>query len=171
MKNLIFLLLISIISCEKNKENLDKTVGSSIEGSNEKFEQNDSRQYYTVNKQYYPLITKAINQGDTISYDAVSRIVDLEGGHIEFFYYSLLMANKHNYSKACYDVYYILNKYKDGVVNHVNAYSFDNETQRLANYYLLKASELGYKDAKYQVKEIFGEDIPNSNNYLCQMKK
>lgn len=143
---ILFFLLILIFSCQEKKD-IQET--------------NYDRDFLNS------LIEKGINNGDTISYDRAFNYVLEKGGYVEFYYYALLMANKYNYDKAYYNLYILLTR--EGITyNGIEIFSNDEETQRLANYYLLKAYELGHKGAHSNLEEIFGDNIPKSNDYVCK---
>lgn len=114
------------------------------------------------------MLEKGINNGDTIAYDKAFAYVMQNGGYTEFYYYALLMANKHNYNKAYHSLFILLTR-EGKKVNGIDIYSSDEKTQRLANYYLLKSYELGYKSAYPTLENIFGSNIPNSEHYLCEV--
>lgn len=159
MKNIFFLLIICFFSCEYKVEDREEGVD---------YEENIRG--FVENENYYLLLKKAINEGDTVSYDAISKMRNLKADETDFFYYSFIMSHKYNYGKAYYDLFKAL-KYKEITINGVEVYSNDSVTQHMTNYYLLKSFELNYNDAKYDIKSIFGENIPKSNDYLCESNK
>lgn len=158
---LIIVIIIFHYSCQENqsseKEPTKEEAVSSLDKSYDK-------------KHLYSLIEKGINEGDTVAYKKAFEYTLINGGSTEFFYYAQLMANKHNYGSAYKDLYRLLTS--EGIkINGVEIYSADTETQRLANYYLLKSYELGVKSSKATLFDIFGENIPKSSDYLCKSNK
>ena len=109
---------------------------------------------------------KAINDGDMDAYDKISAYYSLNLKHDELFFYSFLMANKHNDPNAFFDLYILLTipLKKNGI----EMFSMDEITQNYAKYFLLKSYELGYGSADTHFDDIFGEgtEIPNSSYYL-----
>lgn len=97
-------------------------------------------------------------KGDTLAFKELEEIYFNSGHRKEFLYYALFMSNAYNYKQAYYSVYRILHtdfgeeKYK--------------YNDKLANYYLLKAYELGSKNAIYNIEERFPKSkIPSSKEY------
>lgn len=85
-----------------------------------------------TNAEIEQLISLVVQDGDTDSYDELSRVYCSKA-----LPYSFYMANEHNYGKACHDVYKAL----------MGPYSLrdkaNNETAQLAISYLKKGAELG----------------------------
>lgn len=104
------------------------------------------------------LIKKVITKGDTESYDKLFEIYNLSGHEKEWCYYAYIMANDFDYGEADLDLYYILRKNPES----------DVKTNKLANYYLLKAYEKGIKSAAFEVQERFDKSmpVPTADDYL-----
>ncbi|MNT70484.1 hypothetical protein D3C72_2088800 [compost metagenome] len=84
----------------------------------------------------------------------------------ELYYYSLIMANKYKCPQAYYHLFIIMN---DKVsIDGLTLYSNDETTKNMSLYYLLRAKELGYTQAQYEIDEVFGENkhVPPSSYYL-----
>lgn len=149
-KNRITLILLCLFfSCnEKNKE-IGENATSPIGSYQKDFE--------NVNKNI-ELTNKIIN-GDTIAYEELKDIY-FNSDHVkDFLKHSLIMANNFNHPKACLDVYHLL---KTNEINNEN-----NMTNKLANYYLLKAHEMGQHNTENAIKERFNkaENLPTSKDY------
>lgn len=151
----LILLLCLFFSCnEKNKEISGNA--SSPTGSYQK-------DFENVNKNT-ELTNKIIN-GDTIAYEELKEIY-FNSDHVkDFLKHSLIMANNFNHPKACLDVYHLL---KTNEINNEN-----NMTNKLANYYLLKAHEMGAHNTEKAVKERFGQltELPKSKDYWAVINK
>ena len=89
------------------------------------------------------LIDLSIVNGDTISYQRIRNYYFIRGQYPLFLNYSLVMANKHHYNMAYYDVYYILTHSKWGT----SLSGLDSATRKLAVTYLQKSYLLNYVDA------------------------
>lgn len=121
--------------------------------------------------EYYPLenidslnekLVKIKLTCDKRAYDELSIAYELSGELHSFYYYSLIMANKCQYSKAYLDLYLALSEPYTGE----GFDDLDIRTKRLALYYLLKAYELGDLSAIYLIQERFAEGkIPKSSIY------
>lgn len=85
------------------------------------------------------LMNKSILTGDTNSYNSIASYYFIRNKYSEFLNYSLIMANKHHYNKAYYDVYFILTHSRWG------GEIIDTTTKAMANQYLLASYKLGYK--------------------------
>lgn len=100
--------------------------------------------------------------GDTNAYDELSVAYFMAGDLHSFYYYSLLMANKYNYSRAYLYLYLALSEPYTGQ----GFEDLDRKTQRLALFYLLKSAELGDNNAKNVLEERFKDGkIPSSSLY------
>lgn len=93
---------------------------------------------------------KAIFKGDTNSYKKASNVYFGNDKNAEFLFYAIRMANKHDYSKAYFDVYLILAK---SSTYRVPIDLLDSVTKNMAMYYLMKSYEKGCVNAIYEVKE------------------
>jgi len=112
-------------------------------------------------------IEKAIDFNDTLSYSQIASDLNLKHFYSDLFYYSLQMANRNNYPDAYFNVY-IGFAYSTSKSPKETLLLMDNKSKNFAIYHLLKSYELGYKNAIYNIDEIFGKikDIPASNKYL-----
>ena len=109
---------------------------------------------------------KALNDGDMDAYDEISAYYSLNLKHDELFFFSFLMANKHNDPNAFFDLYTLLTIPLK--TNGIEMFSMDEITQNFAMYFLLKSYELGKLNAKSAVEQKFenGKEIPHSSYYL-----
>jgi len=114
---------------------------------------------------------RAINDGDMGAYDEFSAYYSLNLKHDELFFYSFLMANKHNDPSAFFDLYILLTIPLEE--NGIEMFSMDEITQNFAFYFLLKSYELGNRNAKYAVEQKFenSKEIPNSSYYLNEIAR
>lgn len=80
-------------------------------------------------------------KGDTVAYDELAIAFIDEKYDEEFLIYSMIMANKYNYPRAYYNVYYCLTS----VFEHHSYAEIDKTTKELAIGYLKRGVEL--KDA------------------------
>lgn len=154
-KIIIFhLLLLIVFSCSKRKEspkslNFSDSINSTTD---------DYRLENYVMADI--LIKKAIIEGDTSAYKNLSSFYIMKIHRKEdLYFYALLMAEKHHYSKAYWDLFYVLS-------GSELCFNKKEVLDKLAVYYLLLAYEGGSNDAKYSVKEIFkGKKIPKSHSF------
>ena len=73
------------------------------------------------------------------------------------------MFNKYKYPFGCFNCYLI----DCEETNPLNLRSNDSTTFIFGIYYLLKANEMGYSDAKEELNKVFGKQkLPSSTNYL-----
>jgi hypothetical protein len=88
------------------------------------------------------LMDKSILKGDTNSYDAIASYYFIRSQDSEFLNYSLIMANKHHYNKAYYNVHFILThpRWGDKII--------DSATKAIADHYLSESYRLGYTNGK-----------------------
>lgn len=105
------------------------------------------------------MLNSIIEKGDTLAYcEAFFNHYFGDKGD-KFLYYSLIMANKHNYVDAYVDVYSILgtDKYADEM------------SKKLALYYLVLAYEKGSKEAENILLEKYPNtsSIPKSKSIFC----
>ena len=102
---------------------------------------NDTGYLYQISSDTLSMLfDKSILAGDTDSYNALRLYYFIRNQFSEFLNYSLLMANKHHYNKAHYDVYYILTNPRWG------GNILDTATKAMSDHYLLESRKLGYKD-------------------------
>lgn len=150
-KTFFFLSLWSIVSCVKDKpdqelnsKNIDNFGTNSASLFLERYNDNvltDSLKH-------------SIQKGDKKAFDELFDIYSLSGNRNEFLYYAIFMAEKYNYDKAFYAVYFILDK--------------KNTNERLtsiADYYLIKSFESGDESSKEEIIERLGKEI-SSKDFL-----
>jgi len=113
----------------------------------------------------------AIGSGDFRAYNKISVAYIMSDLNVELYYYSLIMANKYHCPEAYYDMYVILTHHVS--TTEMDLISNDKDTKNLAFYYLFRASELGFTDAKETIKWTFGKgkSQANSSFYLKQLMK
>jgi len=118
------------------------------------------------------MISKAINQNDTIAYNQVASYYLINNLGEEFLFSAFIMANKNNSAEASYHVYDII-AYSTPKEPKEALNLMDKKTKNLALYYLLKSYEMGFESAKYQVSEVFGDKNapPKSSYYLEEFSK
>jgi|GEM_PF-1684799 len=118
---------------------------------------------YNDDKKLKELSEKIITQGDTISFNEMADIYMITGHQKEFLYYSMRISNDYNYHGGYYMTYLIL---------HTDVENGSNKKiNKLANYNLLKAYELGNKNAKRNIKSRFEKiKIPKSEEYWDQIQ-
>jgi hypothetical protein len=112
------------------------------------------------------LIDSAILIGNEKAYNKIASYYLINDMGEKFFFYAFLMANRHNCSEAFYNVYEIIaSSFSEKPQKAID--KMDEKTKKFALFYLLKSYEMGYKRAKYQIDEIFGEgkEIPKSSYY------
>jgi hypothetical protein len=117
-------------------------------------------------------ISLALNNNDTVLYNNVSSYYLFNNMGEDFLLTALIMANKYNNAEACFHVYDII-AYSTLKEPKEALDLMDLKTKNLALYYLLKSNEMGFESAKYEVAEIFGENIepPKSIHYLQEFSK
>ncbi len=118
-------------------------------------------------RRMHELIDSALLNGNDKAYNEVASYYFIENMESDFFYYAFTMANKNNSAEASYHVYKII-AYSTPKDAKEALDMMDDKTRNFAMYYLLKSYEMGYKNAKYEIDEIFGKDkaIPQSSLYL-----
>ncbi len=101
-------------------------------------------------------------KGDTLSFNNSASDCMLHRKNEYLYFYSLRMINKYDYPKAYFYAYFsiISSDKQRGVV------PLDVKTKNLAHYYLLKSYELGCKDGEFTIKDIFGDNIPHSEEFM-----
>ncbi|WP_433900978.1 hypothetical protein [Sphingobacterium puteale] len=112
---------------------------------------------------------RAINVGDFDAYHTIAHSNMLLTP--DEYYYTLLMANKHQCPEAYLNLYDILTW--KGTIDGVEVAGRDSISRNQALFYLLKAHELGEKSAIYYIHEEFGDSIPppKSITYLRRIQK
>jgi TPR repeat protein len=126
---------------------------------------------------YYPhsieeLKSLALEEGDTMAYDELISAHINEGCEYENLIYSILMAHKHNYPPAYWEVYHSL-------ITAPEAYghTVDDKTKEIALEYLMKAAELNDSSAfstlcfLYKKGELVPKDSVKSEYYYQKYKE
>jgi hypothetical protein len=112
------------------------------------------------------LLDSAIMQGNKDAYSRVANSQDFLGPNLLF--QALIMANKYNDSRACFDVYFML--CEEGYDSlSINLGTIDKRTKAIGLYYLLKSYELGFSDAKGLIEEKYIDKhlpVPKTSDYL-----
>nr|WP_162989041.1 hypothetical protein [Pedobacter schmidteae] len=112
---------------------------------------------------------KAIDEGDFKAYANISNAYLMNTQIYELYYYSLIMANKYKCPQAYYHLFIIMN---DKVsIDGLKLYSNDEATRNMSLYYLLRAKELGYTQAQFEIDDIFGKgkSVPKSSYFIQQL--
>ena len=116
-------------------------------------------------KKYITELIGNIERGDTIAYNEGFSGLRYTWPTHAFLIYSLKMANKYDYPKAYYDVYFLLSQSNTGEY----LTDMDNKTRDLALYYLLKSYEKGYSYAEKELIKVFNQDsIPLASGYFLE---
>lgn len=99
---------------------------------------------------------RALDYGDTVAYEKLHDIYFAAGLAREFYYYALMMADQHNYNRACFETWQVMgSKNKNGI------------HERLATYYLLKSYEGNFEPAIETIEDKYGASkVPSSDEYL-----
>jgi len=106
---------------------------------------------------------RVIRFGDTVAYNKLSLYYTFNLTPWPLLYYSQIMCNKYKYPFACFDCYLI----DCEKTNPENFQSNDSSTYIFGIYYLLKAKEMGYLDAKEEFNKVYGKQkLPLSTEYL-----
>lgn len=148
-------MLFLFFSCDKQEKNItNKLVNSS----------NNYEDYYNERKDAKILADSALKYGDTNSYNLAYKRYILKNCYEEFLYYSMKMTEKHDFTQAYFDTYYLLTLRENDSITKLN---------NLANYYLFKAYEKGDPNAKYEVNEIYSnlKRMPKSSDFLFKITK
>jgi hypothetical protein len=99
------------------------------------------------------LLIEALNEGDTVAYSRFRRkVIDQHRDH-EFFYQTLIMANRHECAAAYYDLYITLATQVS--VNGAEYIGMDTSSRTLALYFLARAAELGHPQAQHQAQRVW----------------
>jgi hypothetical protein len=113
----------------------------------------------------HKLEEKVFSKGDTLAYRELFDIYFISGNKNDFLKIAMIMANDYNFPEAYIHVYTLLNSEKINAVNQ--------KSNKLANFYLLKAYELD-KESGYEVdiEERFGnKPVPKSKDYWLEINK
>jgi hypothetical protein len=156
--NKLFLVILVICSCTNKDIKSGKNITEGITVI-----QKDS---------LYKLISSALNNNDTIAYNAVASYYILNNMSEEFLFTAIKMANKYNNAEACYHVYDII-AYSSSKGSKEALENLDFKTKNLALYYLTKSHEIGFESSKYEIIEIFGDEKPpyKSSYFLKEFSK
>jgi hypothetical protein len=103
-------------------------------------------------------------QGDTNAYKTLVLYYFSEGKSNEMLYYSMIMANKYDYSNAHYDVYQILIDIYDDSVSQI-----DSLTAYMAIKYLTNAALKGFSVAQETVRRYNIELGSDSKSQILKM--
>ena len=142
-----FVILITVLSCNKNNSKVD------IANKEEVITSTGTMNNLLNNKKYMDsLRNKFIAKGDTTAYKEARNIYFIAEEKTGFLFYSLLMSNKYNYKSSCYDIYFIL------TTSDKN--KLDKETSKMAEYYLFKAYKNGSINAKRVIEKMNTDNPP-----------
>lgn len=97
------------------------------------------------------LLVRAINHGDTSSYEKASRIFMMYPNRHDYFFYSMLMANKHHYSLAYWDSYAMMNSRI--TINDIHVFSNDSISQAFRLSLLQSAADYGSVQALWVIAD------------------
>lgn len=158
MKLALFFCLLMATGC--NHKPVQEILSVDSYGSNKTFSK----------QQVDSLWCMAINEGSFTAYNKISNDYLQRLKNYELYYYALIMANKHQCPEAYEQLYFILTS--PALIDGVNMISNDSLTKNQAMFYLLKAYELGSKDAQYSIQDLFGDSIPppKSDIYLKRIE-
>lgn len=144
MKTIIFsILIVSILGCnQKNTDDSQPMNAGYVADYNNKEKIN-------------ALCERILQKGDTLAFNELQQIYEISEHSEELLFCSTVMAEKYNYARAYKANYYILYYHRDKTPNRT----------RFAFYNLIKAYELGYKDAGKTLIEKFPNGIPKSEEF------
>jgi|SRR6185503_12531872 len=97
----------------------------------------------------------AIDSGDFRAYNKIAIAYFMSYRSTDLYYYSLIMANKYHCPEAYYNMHMVLTTQTS--TGDMVLLSKDKDTKNLALYYLFKAKELGFKQAKRDIELEFGK--------------
>jgi len=111
----------------------------------------------------------AIDSGDFRAYNKIAIAYLMSYRETDVYYYSLIMANKYHCPEAYYNMYIVLTH--EASTGDMVLLSNDKDTKNLALYYLFRARELGFTDAKeiIELKYGRGKSSQNSSFFLKQL--
>lgn len=169
MKNpLNLLIFLLIVSCQNKENSKSSAINSQVTDTVNILKENDPYVTNYENKgKMKKLLDSAIINGDTLSYQEGFKDFMVSGNLQEFLYYSMKMAQNHNYKGAYFDSYYILN-----LLNNKNGYLSPKDKNE-ALFYLLKAYEMGDTNAKSKINALFIKKnikIPSSSSIINEGK-
>lgn len=160
MKKVIYILLIitTLISCIQKEDKIK---------SLEVISMNNTRPIDELKE-------LVLSKGDTAAFNELEVAYLNEKNEEEYLLYSLVMANKYNYPRAYFQVYYCLTSVFDHSVGEI-----DEETKNTALKYLKKGVDLNdlesikclgelYLNGKYVKKDtILGKELSERSKKLC----
>ncbi len=113
-------------------------------------------------------LKNAIGDGDTSAFISIFDDYLMGPFHKEFLFYSMIMAEKYDYSYAHYLVYIGLSK-----EFHGNLMELNNFYKKLGHYSMLKAWQKGNVGGKIEVKAIWGDNFDSLRalRYLDKLEK
>lgn len=160
------LLILIFLSCNNKKEEKQEKEKEQIEGEVPSF-----RKLVNNKKERTRLWEAAIDSGDFKAYNKIAISYLMAEREVDVYYYSLIMANKYHCPEAYYNMHLILTHHAS--TSDMTLLSNDKDTKNLALYYLFKAKELGFKQAKDNVEFDFGKgrSVPNSSFFLKKLMK
>jgi hypothetical protein len=112
---------------------------------------------------------KILGKGNKEAYNELNDYYFLNLEDKEFFYYTLVMANRYNESCAYYHLYQILEESStpsDVKITNDSALFF------LKSYFLIKSHEFGCNESKYEYKEFIKKNgVQKSLDFLLKYDK
>ncbi|RUT71276.1 hypothetical protein D0817_05185 [Flavobacterium cupreum] len=150
MKIYILIIVVLLLSCNKQKINSQKTYSSS-----------NYEKYYNKKIEAKKLADSALKTGNKILYvEAFKKYVSINC-YEDFLYYSIKMSEKYDFGEAYFDTFYLLTLRENDSAIRVN---------KLANYYLFKAYEKKNINAEYEIEHIYPnlKSIPKPSYYLIK---
>lgn len=160
MRNLIWIIVVSFlilfISCDKKNSKIDTESEPVNSGMTYTKIYNDIEKRHKLEELVY-------TKGDTLAYRELYDIYFISGNKNDFLNIAMVMANNYNSSDGSYVTYSLLSTDKN----------LGSKSNKLANYYLLKACEMD-KESGYDadLEERFGDKtIPKSEDYWLEINK
>lgn len=148
MKNYVVVFLIFMFSCGKTEKQAEVVVMTESTPEDKFYKE------FRDEGKRKELGERVVVSGDTVAYWDMSKIYLLSGNRHEFLYYSLMMSEEHDYPSAHLENFYALRSIRSP------------KTDKIANYYLLKAYESGIDNAEEFIKERFPDGkVPTSCEY------
>lgn len=130
---------------------------------------NTSQYYHSIycNASKMDSLKKKIERGDTVAYKELREVYTLSNNHEELLTFAIRMAEDYHYNDAYFDAYLSLIA---GKSKKKQEFSID-----LANYFLIRAYELGNKAAKENILYRFGDtalkNLPSSKEQWRSISK
>jgi hypothetical protein len=158
-KVILFLQILLLINCTKGDNKVVKTV------KKDPILKNGFVKFDFHNKELQDNLNKAILDGDTLAYIRSYKTYSINGRDKEFLFYAVIMAEKHKYRRAYYDISRIL------LIRPTDSiYKKYDYSSRLGDYSFLKSYELGDEFAKEDIKDFYinkNKRIPKSSSIYC----